>query len=265
MAALKSASHKLLDMLQDAAQKKGDVQVAIVPFSKDVNVGRQSRNAAWIDWTDWEKENGHQEQNCSGRGRNRHCTTTWVPDDDDGWNGCVTDRDQDYDTLNTTPTVSRAKFPAEQYGSCPSAVLPLTDDFWALDRAVDDMQPAGNTNQTIGLAWGWQALSPGAPLDPSPPDPDVSQAIILLTDGMNTENRWSTRQSQVDDRMRETCANAKAAGIKIYTVLVMSGNSSLLRDCASDSSKYFALSNASQIVGAFAQIGGELTQLRIAR
>ncbi len=39
MDALKAASHNLLKQLQAAAQKDGDVRVAIVPFALEVNVG----------------------------------------------------------------------------------------------------------------------------------------------------------------------------------------------------------------------------------
>ncbi len=32
----------------------GDVQTALVPFSKDVNVGTANVRATWIDWSDWQ-------------------------------------------------------------------------------------------------------------------------------------------------------------------------------------------------------------------
>ena len=35
-----------------------DVQVAIVPFAVDVNVGTNYVNETWIDWTDWDARNG---------------------------------------------------------------------------------------------------------------------------------------------------------------------------------------------------------------
>ncbi len=52
--ALKSATHSLLTTLQNASANPGDVKVALIPFSKDVNVGTSYVNASWIDWTDWE-------------------------------------------------------------------------------------------------------------------------------------------------------------------------------------------------------------------
>ena len=51
ISALKDASHQLLTILQNAASTAGDVQVAIMPFAKDVNVGTGYVNASWIDWT----------------------------------------------------------------------------------------------------------------------------------------------------------------------------------------------------------------------
>ena len=54
ISALKTGANQLLTILQNAAQNPGDVQVAIVPFSKDVNVGTANVNASWIDWTDWQ-------------------------------------------------------------------------------------------------------------------------------------------------------------------------------------------------------------------
>ena len=41
-----------------ARQEPGDIYVSIVPFAKDVNVGASNYNAAWIDWTDWDADNG---------------------------------------------------------------------------------------------------------------------------------------------------------------------------------------------------------------
>jgi hypothetical protein len=107
---------------------------------------------------------------------------------------------------------------------------------------------------------------------PTPPamDPNYTyqQVIILLTDGLNTENRWYTSQSSIDARETLTCANIKAAGITLYTIQVNTGGdptSTLLQTCATDSSKFFLLTSANQIVTTFNQIGTALSQLRIAK
>ena len=74
------------------------------------------------------------------------------------WNGCVTDRDQSYDTLNTDADRGTL-YPiyAEQYNACPAPLMPLSYDFAALKTKVDSATPNGGTKQPIGIAWGWQS------------------------------------------------------------------------------------------------------------
>ncbi len=101
------------------------------------------------------------------------------------------------------------------------------------------------------------------------------QIIILLSDGLNTQDRWYTSASSIDKRMYNssnsgagTCANIKAAGITIYSIQVNTGGdpqSTLMQNCASDSNKFWMLTSASQIMNVFTTIGTNLTQLRVAR
>jgi Flp pilus assembly protein TadG len=297
ISALKTATKQLLDQLKAASLNPGDVQVAIIPFSKDVNVGKSQVNASWLDWTEWEDPdtgNGHNQSTstgivvcsgskscsckyysnctCSGTNSRKVCTrytttTVWVPDNHNTWEGCITDRDQPNDTKNTTPTSSAStKFPTENEEDCPPAeVSGLGYDWNKMNSLVNTMKPQGNTNQTIGLAWAWQALTQGAPLNAPSADPDTTNLIILLSDGLNTENHWTTSRSSIDARMGAACDNAKAAKIVIYTVLVMAGNSNVLQNCASDRDKYFELSKAGEVVTAFNTIGTELANLHLSK
>jgi hypothetical protein len=183
----------------------------------------------------------------------------------------VTDRDQVNDSKTTTPVVGSTStlFPAEQFSGCPVSVQPLTFNWTDLKTKVDAMTPTGNTNITVGLAWAWQSLTENAPLDAPAIDPadtiPTQRIIILLTDGDNTENRWTTSQSSIDARSKATCQNIKDAGITLYTVLVMQGNASLLQDCASNPKYFFNLTSADQIITTFNQIGTQLSKLRIAQ
>src|SRR6266536_74097 len=126
MTALKTATHNLLTQLKNAATQNGDVYVSIIPFSKDVNVGSTNYAQNWVRWDLWDENNG----SCSGGWHASNYRTktncqshgdTWTTDAHSTWNGCVTDRDQDYDTTNTAPSSSTTAtlFPAEEYGSCP--------------------------------------------------------------------------------------------------------------------------------------------------
>ena len=88
------------------------------------------------------------------------------------WNGCVIDRNQNNDAADTLPDSNMAtKFPAtkECTGSGGLAqALPLTDiwstGYQTLVDKVNSMQPNGNTNVTIGLAWAWHSLTTNLPL-----------------------------------------------------------------------------------------------------
>ncbi len=149
-------------------------------------------------------------------------------------------------------------FPAEQYDSCPVAMKGLSYDWTSMNSLVDSMQPNGNTNQPIGLVWGWQSLVGGGPLSAPTMDSNYTyqQAIILMSDGLNTADRWYQTQTPVDNRMVQTgngsgtCANIKAAGITIYAIQVNTGGdptSTLMQNCASSSDKFFLVTSASGI------------------
>ncbi|WP_245416732.1 TadE/TadG family type IV pilus assembly protein [Undibacter mobilis] len=270
MTALKTASQNLLTQLKNAALLPEDVYVSVVPFSKDVNVGADKYDRNWINWSLWEAVNGtcsnssyKSKSSCESRGK------VWTPAAHDTWNGCVTDRDQNYDTTNDPPVAGGTLYPAEQYSSCPAALMELSNDWTSLSARIDAMQPAGNTNQAIGLQMGWQTLT-ASPFTVPEFDSNYqyNQVIILLTDGMNTENRWYTSQSSIDKRQQKTCDNIKAAGITLYTVQVNTGNdptSTMLQNCASNSSKYFLLKSGDQIISTFNQIGTALSELRLSQ
>jgi Flp pilus assembly protein TadG len=281
MLALKTASLNLLDMLKDAATNPSDVRVAIVPFSKNVNIGKINIAKSFIDWEDWDDDNGHDVSKtvCVNQKTGKHgkkvkkCTTstTWVPDDHDTWNGCVTDRDQDYDILNTKPnsSIPGTLFPAEQYDACPAPLVGLTqtNKFADLIALVGSMFPAGNTNQQIGLAWAWHALTNAEPLNAPQKGADTDQIIILMSDGLNTENRWSNSAAEIDARQAKLCENIKKAGITIYSVQVNTGGDpvqTVMKNCASGPDKFFLLTTANQMISTFNEIGTKITKLRIA-
>ena len=111
----------------------------------------------------------------------------------------------------------------------------------------------------------FQALSPVAPFNASAPKSDLDKVIILLTDGDNTENRWSTTQSTIDARTKLACTNVKAANIKLYTIRVIDGNESLLQQCATKTDMYYDVQQASQLSKVFSTIAQNLANLRLAK
>ena len=403
IAALKTATKNLLTQLQNVASVNGDVNVSIIPFSKNVNLDRANFAASWIDWTDWESEpdilktskpnnwdqigpgsscpfspsshgfrcttgpsndapttssipssgsyagyicpsvdggnrdstkigiyyngcydsvpttttttktvstgwsascGGYSNCTCTGSGSNKVCkqtttttgapyTHTWRPPgtpaapDHSSWDGCIADRGNssapsaDYDRLVTAPntSVKATLFPAEQNQYCSPTVMGLSYNWSTMSAQIDSLYPEGATNQPIGLVWGWQSLVGGGPLTAPAKNSSYTynDAIILLSDGLNTLDRWygngSSTNTSVDARMYDssgkgTCANIKATDVTIYTVQVNTGGdptSLLLKNCASSSDKFYLLTSASQIIDAFAEIGTDLSQLRVAK
>jgi Flp pilus assembly protein TadG len=270
MTQLKLAAKDLLKTLQNAAKKPDDVKVSIVPFSTDVNVGTGYVNATWIRWDEWEADNANQVCSKTQYNSKNSCQNnggTWGPKPHSSWNGCVWDRDQDYDVNNAAPTTSikATLYSAHQESNCPVPMMTLSNDWTGLNAKIDAMQPVGNTNVTIGLQMAFQTLSPVVPFNAAAPTTDLDKVIILLTDGDNTENRWSSNQNTINARTTLACNNVKAANIKLYTIRVINGNANLLKQCATKADMYYDVQNASQLSAVFSTIAQNLANLRLAK
>ena len=230
----------------------------------------------------------------------------WTPDllSRKSWSGCTTDRGplpptkppsggNAYDQTLRPPSLSddTSRYPPDDKVTCPPAMMALSYNWSAMKTLVDGLGTNGSTNQPIGLVWGWQSLVGGGPFTARAKDAAYQyvDAIILLSDGLNTQNRWdgngSNTSTAVDARMRNssgngTCANINAANINLYTIQVNTGGdptSTLLKNCAGtaptetvarkfpDPSKFSLLTSADQIITTFDKIGTELTKLRIAQ
>jgi Flp pilus assembly protein TadG len=230
-----------MEALHSNSGRANSVRVGIVPFDTHVNMGRRYRNEPWMNFSMY-----------SG---NRN-----------GWNGCVTDRDQPNDTRDTTPVAGQAAthFYADE---CDLAdVAPLSSNWGQLQSTISQMRAAGWTNVPIGLVHGWHMLTPGEPYtEASAPRERLTKVLIVLTDGENTRNRWTSNRTSIDARMREVCANIKATGILIYTIRVIDGDANLLRNCASNPSMYFNVTAADQMNGVFQAIANQMSALRLSR
>lgn len=177
-------------------------------------------------------------------------------------------------------------------------VIRLTTNMATVKTAMDNMVAVGETNIPIGMAWGWNTLSPIGPWgDGAAYTTDkLKKIVILMTDGENTMNDpsksgepnasfyhgygyvWqnmlgivagtsATRTSKIDDRLALLCTNMKAKGIIIYTVRVevTTGTSDLLKGCASGNDKFFDVQNVSQLSATFDSIAHSIHNLRISK
>jgi len=236
---LKAAVKLLLATLKTNSKVQDDTKIAIIPFNTVVNIGTAFKDKPWLAY---------------GSG----VTSA-------NWTGCVADRDQPNDVKDTTPTGANSYFPAVNCGTLAQAI-PLTSDWTALEGMVDTMTPNGTTNVTIGAMWAWSALTPNEPFtEGKTVRPDVEKVIILLTDGLNTQNRFTTTPSAIDARTAAVCANIKAANIKMYVVRVIEGNASLLSGCATAPNMYYDVQVSSQLKDVFASIAASLTGARLSK
>jgi Flp pilus assembly protein TadG len=271
LTALIEASRLFIDTMKKASKKPGDVKIAVIPFDTHVNIGVANSGKPWIDWSLMPN---------AGSGGTVGTTQTWDDANDFGdrdddtrydddrtaaWNGCVIDRAQPHDVQDSAPGGNASTwYPAE---NCTlSTLLPLTSDWTAMHAAIDKMKANGKTNLAIGLVWGLHALSHKEPLtEASGAKKDVDKYVVFLTDGMNTQNRWTTKPADIDARTKLACDNIKAADIRLYTVRLMEGNEALLRSCATSPAMYYNVTAANQLMTVFETIAKTLTQLRIAR
>ena len=215
---------------------------------------------------------------------------TWTPNAHSTWNGCITDRggptapdagNYDVNTAAASTATPASLFPAEQYGSCPQPVMGLTYNWNSMTSLVNSLSANGNTNQAVGLAWGWLSLVGGGPFTVPTMDPNYKyqQVIILLSDGLNTQDRWYGTDMCgaimcIDAREKLICDNIKDSGVTIYTIQVNTdaeATSNVLKYCAGtvkqvgDPNKFFLLTSSTQIVTTFQTIGTALSQLRISK
>jgi hypothetical protein len=249
MTQLKAALSIFFDRMEKLSTTPGDVRIAMIPFGTHVRVDRSWMNNSWLDKTPSSK-----------------------------WKGCIADRDKPHDTTDDAPSgPSNRMFPVALNSKCDddddsaglAPILPLTDNFSKLRARRDDLVAFGNTNITIGMAWGMHALSPSAPLTEgktTADTPGLTKVIILMTDGDNTENRWEEdSNATINARTRLACSNAKKAGNLVYTIRLIAGNEDLLRDCASTPQNYYNVKIASDLPNLFEDLAGTMTGLRISK
>jgi hypothetical protein len=221
---------------------------------------------------------------CTGSKSSTSCTETvrdydhvWKINDHSTWNGCVVDRDQSNDTTNVEPKLgdSSTLFYAEQYVSCPPALVAMSNSWSTLKTKINSLSPAGNTNQAIGIAWGWFSLSQTLPL--SAPAKNSAYAyddyLVIVSDGLNTQDRWSQSQTYIDNRQKLLCDNLKKApyNVKVFAIQINTSTtnpdptSAVLQYCASGSSNFQMITSSSQTAEAFQNVTRQLSKLRVAQ
>jgi Flp pilus assembly protein TadG len=203
-------------------------------------------------------------------------------------------------TAAASPGASNVRGP--NFGCPERAVQDLTNVKSTITSALSAMQPLGNTVIPEGIAWGWRVISPGAPFTSGAPytDQDTVKAVILLTDGDNEVSPrpngayrsyfssygfainghlgavdGSQANATLDQKTAAVCENIKAnkdadpndQDIVVYTIVfgvaVGTETENMMRNCASDPSKFFNSPTEDDLQEAFQNIALGLSKLRV--
>ncbi len=173
-------------------------------------------------------------------------------------------------------------------------IIPLTHSQTTLTTALAAMPAYGGTNLHEAVMWGWRTLSPEPPFTEGRAYTDTQnrKIMVMMTDGANdaiglpnmngsfysaygfsAAGRLGTTSSNKADivaKMNEktltACANAKAAGIQIYTVAFYVTDAtarSILQQCASTPAMALVADSDQALTNAFDEIGNHISRLRL--
>ena len=255
MVALKQAAIDLVDIVVWDDQSEFQSRVAIVPFARYVNAGRDAFEIA----TNYSPPGNSDNRTCvkERQGSNRYTDET--PNNVNGY----------FDYYTGT----RACQPQ-------ATVLPLTNDTQDLHQRINEMQPIGTTAGHIGTAWAWYALSPNfSSLWPAASEPQsysklselndrglpsLKKIAILMTDG-EYNRKYSGDSSAV--QARAVCAAMKAKGVTIYTIgfgISPGGEAdTTMSQCATDGEHYYSADDGDALRSAFRDIALKIATLRL--
>ena len=235
----------------------------------------------------------------------------WI-DDDGGACGFPSPENDFYANVGSTckygtpgnPVRSNGKMAIHEGDSFPrgpnyqctiSAMQPLTADRDLLDSAIDAMHNnhINVTDLSIGLIWGWHALTPAAPLEQStePVSDNVRKILILMSDGASAAPQSTTKnygawgfpgdgriaphidhdsekediRNALNERTLEACGNAKDDGIEVVTINYGESTvgTEVLRQCASKDDYFFEASTSSELAAVLKTVGQSIGSLRL--
>lgn len=197
---------------------------------------------------------------------------------------CVSERIGGAAYTNASPGANPA---GRKYdpGDCPASVIqPLTSNRKTLTDLIDGLKATGGTAGQIGLAWGWYTVSESfnslwptfvaAPKNPA----ETIKSVILMTDGeFNVAHCSGVNTGDIDcsatngnpfAQATQLCNNMKADGVIVYTVgfqIEDANAAAILKSCASGEDRAYLPKTGDDLSKNFADIGRDITRLRISR
>lgn len=238
MASLKNAANELITSLDNVP---GDsVHVSVVPFAQYVNIGPANASQPYMNVT-------------TG-----------------GWNGCVGSR---MGNLSQTAEHGGNDFPALSGVSCPTQVLPMTDNMNSARASINSMVASGWTYIPAGISWGWRTLTNSVPFTEvsASEGPNAEKIMIVMTDGANTRSKIGLNHNGWDRNAANAatgtlCTRVKNGDITIYTIayeVTDITTQNLMRTCATTADNYYQAENSADLSNAFSAISASIQTLRL--
>ncbi len=226
LAAAQQAASDLTDLLfhvPGSSDPNPNMKVALVPFTRYVNVGLGNRSASWltgaVDYsvassscTDtWEQLatpiHHHTDATCYNDGQPYDCSSDYddandyskpalthicTPTTDNYvWHGCVGSQTSPGDAT----VAASAANPVPAWivgdwvtGECPAELTRLNNNPTVIKTSITALTEGGETYIAPGLLWAWRTLSadPLAPFHDGGAAGSTRKRLILMTDGANT-------------------------------------------------------------------------------
>ncbi len=248
---VKTAAKNIIDTLVNDTVGKHN-RIALVPYSASVNVGSTYRDLV---------SGGNSLDGC--------VMERLLPDN--------RDTDEVSGGNNNYAVNGQLNSGTNDRYICPTAeMMALSKNATALKNAIDSYTADGWTAGHIGLAWGWNTVSPKWKTiftgDAEPGEygnENYVKAVILMTDGaFNTAysggDSEADQKAESEARTLALCTNMKAQNIRIYTVAfeAPAEAQTLLQSCA-QTGNYFNATDSNQLNSAFQSIAENLRSLRL--
>jgi hypothetical protein len=157
-----------------------------------------------------------------------------------------------YHALSSTEPLTQAA--PYSSGAVSKVMILMTDGF-----NEPDYRSYSDTWNGTGIYYSW-----GFRKDGRLPDTD---GIIGNENEYNAHNSKADMSETMDEKTVATCNNAKAEGIRVYTIGLnppSQATRDMLESCSSGDGYYFFPEDPSDLIDVFTQIANQLAQLRLA-
>jgi Flp pilus assembly protein TadG len=262
-AMIKASKGAVTKLLDNTAGSINTNRVALAPFSASVNVGTYRKKVS--------EGPSYAGDNCVVERPGSSATS------DDPISGASRAR-----VMHSPGWGQSGASPDARY-SCPVAsIQPLTNDAALLHGQISAYTPGGGTAGHIGMAWGWNLVSPnfdsifnGSSTPAAYTDITTIKSVVIMTDGLFNTAYKSGDVTPAAPQITESnadfvslCTNMKAAGVIVYTVgFGLAGEDPIAKQsllaCASKPENFFDATTDADLDLAFDTIAEQLTALRV--